>query len=167
MTAPTFVDSNVLVYARDAADPPRQTCAAAILRQLWDDRSGRLSVQVLNEFYVIATRKLSRPLSAEDAWRDVAAFSAWNPQPLDTVVLSAAREVELRYKLNWWDCLIVAAAQAQGCSTVLSEDMQDGMTLSGMRIRNPFVPSASEPAGAAYAVGMPPRRRTRRSRMAA
>ena len=149
MNAPIFVDTNVLVYARDAAAPVRQETSARWVRDVWQARSGRISTQVLSEYYVTVTRKLRPGLPAADAWDDVTAFMAWRPQPLDAGVLERGREIELRYRLGWWDCLIVAAAQVQGCAMLLSEDLQHGARYGTVVVRNPFGDTVAEP-GAHY-----------------
>jgi predicted nucleic acid-binding protein len=152
MTAPVFVDTNVLLYARDASEPTKQPLAARWMASLWRDRTGRTSMQVLCEYYVNATRKLRPGLAPEVAWDDVRALMSWQPQALDAAVLEMGRELERRYRLGWWDCLVVAAAQSQGCALLLSEDFQDGMKLGGLTVRNPFTLAAGE-AASAYAAG--------------
>ncbi len=144
MIAPVFVDSNVFVYARDTRDAVKQTRAAEWLSYLWRERAGRISTQVLSEYYVTVTRKLDPGLPPEEAWDDVQALLTWRPHPIDAAVLSRGREVELRYRLSWWDSLIVAAAQLQGCAVLLSEDMQDGAIYGDVTVRRPFPLAAHE-----------------------
>jgi predicted nucleic acid-binding protein len=166
MTAPVFVDTNVLIRARDAGEPLEQARAAEWLAYLWRRRAGRISTQVLSEYYTAVTRKLRPGLAKEEAWDDVQALSAWRPQAIDEGVLRRARDVEARYDLAWWDCLIVAAAQAQGCAVLLSADLQDGGIYGGVLVRSPFT-LALEEETAVYAVlpsavrGHPPRGRPR------
>jgi predicted nucleic acid-binding protein len=145
MSATIFVDTNVFVYARDPAHAQKQAMAAKWIDRLWREQSGRTSVQVLSELYVTLTRKLRPGLPADDAWEDVAALMAWNPAPLDREVLGRGREIVDRYKLNWWDSLIVAAAQLQDCDTLLTEDLQDGMCFGHVTVQNPFQRRVSEP----------------------
>lgn len=167
MTANVFVDTNVLVYARDAGEPTRQPRAAAWLEYLWREQLGRTSVQVLSEYYVTVTRKLDPGLPAADAWDDVRALFAWRPWPVDVTLLERGREIGLRHKLSWWDSLIVAAAEAQDCSLLLSEDLQDGGVYGGVTVRNPFALEVNE-AVARYASAArptsrhPPRGRPKR-----
>ena len=94
MTAPFFVDSNVLLYWRDASEPEKQAHASAWLARLWRERTGRISAQVLSEYYANATRKLRPRLSPDGAWDDVMALTAWRPQPIDVDVLARGREIE-------------------------------------------------------------------------
>jgi predicted nucleic acid-binding protein len=144
MTAPVFVDTNVLLYARDSGEPAKQPRAVDWLRQLWREQLGRTSVQVLSEYYVNVTRKLDPGLSREEAWDDVRALLVWRPQAVDSALLERGRDIEQRYRLSWWDCLIVAAAQVQGCALLLSEDLQDGAVYGGVTVRNPFTLAAGE-----------------------
>jgi predicted nucleic acid-binding protein len=138
MTASVFVDTNVFLYARDAGEPVKQPLAAAWLERLWREQLGRTSVQVLSEYYVNVTRKLDPGLPAGDAWDDVTALFAWRPQPIDDAVMRSAREIEKRHRLSCWDSLVVAAAQIQGCTLLLSEDLQDGGVYGEVTVRSPF-----------------------------
>jgi len=159
MTALVFVDTNVLVYARDPRDAMKRSIASEWIRLLWNEERGRTSVQVLNEYYDVITRKYRPAVKHEDAWDDVRYhLSSWNPQPLDSEVLECAHDVEARYRLNWWDCLVVAAAQIQHCVLLLSEDMQDGADYGGVIVRSPFTLRIAEEAGA---YTLPPRRASR------
>ncbi len=144
MTAPVFVDTNVFVYARQAGESMKQPLAARWLERLWNEQTGRTSVQVLNEYYTTLTRKIKPPLSPAEAWDDVKSLIAWNPQSVDLELLHRGREIEQRYRLSWWDSLIVGAAQLQNCVLLLSEDLQDGAAYGAVTVRNPFTFSVSE-----------------------
>ena len=133
-----FVDTNVLLYARDASEPAKQALAAARLDELWQSRCGRISVQVLNEYFVNVTRKLDPGLSPEEAWDDIEALSVWYPQPLDMALLTRAYAAQRRYGLSWWDSMIIAAAEAAGCTRIFSEDLSDGASYFGITVENPF-----------------------------
>jgi predicted nucleic acid-binding protein len=148
MTVPVFVDTNVFVYARDASEPSKQPIAIEWLDHLWRDQSGRTSIQVLSEYYVTVTRKLSPGLHADDAWDDVETLLSWRPAETNSALLRRGREVEQRYRLSWWDSLIVAAAQLQACAVLLSEDMQDGATYGAVTVRSPFSLRVAEEASA-------------------
>ncbi|MGB0679224.1 MAG: PIN domain-containing protein [Polyangiales bacterium] len=113
------------------------------MRQLWEGRSGRISTQVLSEFYINATRKLSTPLAREDAWTVVDALSHWNPIAVDVALIAVARTVELRFGLSWWHALIIAAAQRAQCTVLLSEDLQHGQRFGAVTVRNPFLSMAA------------------------
>ncbi len=138
MSDNVFVDTNILLYSRDASEPAKQAIAVARLDELWRKRTGRLSVQVLNEYFVNATRKLQPGLPPEEAWDDIEALSAWNPQPLDMAILTRAYAVQRRYLLSWWDSMIIAAAEAAGCARILSEDLSDETSYFGITVENPF-----------------------------
>ena len=133
-----FVDTNVLVYAEDRAAGVKQAAAFAWLRELWLRRCGRLSTQVLHEFYVCATRKLGKPMPPGDARAEVRRYQLWHPWPNDHATVEAAWAVESRYKFSYWDALIVAAAQAQGCRYLLSEDLQHEQEIDGVTVIDPF-----------------------------
>jgi predicted nucleic acid-binding protein len=149
MTGPCFVDANVFVYAQDARDPRKHRRAAEWLDELWRTRLGRTSAQALSEFYATATRKLG--IAPGVAWEEAGRYFAWQPLPVDEVLLHRAHELEQRYRLSWWDAMIVAAAQLQNCALLLTEDLQDGMAFGGVVVRSPFAPAVGEPA-AQYAV---------------
>lgn len=139
MSAPTFVDTNVLVYSLDAGAGEKQSRAAAWMESLWRSGDGRVSSQVLHEFYVTVTRKLRPGLGRESAQAAIRDFTAWRPVPLDEAVLERAWHVEERYGFAFWDALIVAAAQAAGCGSLLTEDLQDGQRVEELTIVNPFL----------------------------
>ena len=139
MTALYFADTNLLIYARDPRrDPVKHQRARQWLEQLWRDRSGRLSTQVLNEYYTVVTQKLTPALSPEEAQTEIRTFFAWRPRALDTATIEQAWQVQGRYRFNWWDTLIVAAAQLSGCGQLLTEDLQAGQNLEGVVVVNPF-----------------------------
>lgn len=135
-----FVDTNVFVYARDDGEPWKRDRAREILARLWHSADGRLSQQVLIEFYATVTRKLRPGLPREEAIADVRELSTWNPVPPSLPLFEHAWQLEDRYGFSWWDSLIVAAALAQNCTTLLTEDLQDGLEIDGLRIVNPFSP---------------------------
>jgi predicted nucleic acid-binding protein len=164
MIAPVFVDTNILLYARDIREPVKQPRAAQWLDHLWREQLGRTSTQVLSEYYVNVTRKLKPGLPPEEAWDEVQALFAWNPQAIDADLLSRARMVERRHQLSWWDSLIVAAAQAQGCAILLTEDLNDSAVYGGVKVRNPFSLSVAEGAAEYSAATVVSRRTPRRGR---
>jgi predicted nucleic acid-binding protein len=140
MTAPVFLDTNILVYARDAGETAKQPRAAEILRRLWETRAGRVSSQVLQEYYVTVTRKLRPGLSRADARADVTAFQAWQPHSPGLATFRRAWDIEDRFGFSWWDSLVIASALETGARLLLSEDLQHDQTLSGLRVLNPFHP---------------------------
>ena len=133
-----FVDTNVLVYARDSSEVEKQPLAHEWMRELWARRCGRTGVQVLNEYFVTVTQKLDPGLPEESAWADIEDLFVWEPVAVDPNLLSQARPLADRFGLAWWDALIVAAAQAGDCRYLLTEDLQDGQDLNGIEVVSPF-----------------------------
>lgn len=138
MTDLVFVDTNIFIYAKDDSDQEKRASAREWLEVLWREVRGRTSIQVLSEYYTALTQKTRFKVSRDDAWGDVCELLEWKPQELDVEVLVQARNLEGRFLVNWWDCLIIAAAQVQGCTLLLTEDMQDGQRFDGLIVRNPF-----------------------------
>ena len=138
MTDPVFVDTNVLVYARDASEPVKQPAASLRLERLWRNRSGRVSTQVLSEYYVTVTQELDPGMPTEAARRDVRNFIAWDPLPVGPALIQPAWSLQDRFSLSYWEALIVGAAQITDCGLLLSEDLQDGQRFDGITVVNPF-----------------------------
>lgn len=139
MSESVFVDTNVLVYARDASEPEKQKAAAGWMEFLWRSRAGRASMQVLHEFYVTVTQKLQPGMDREAARKDVRNLLAWNPALPDAALLETAWSLQDRYGLSWWDALIVSAAQALECRYLLTEDLQDGQEFDELKVIHPFL----------------------------
>jgi predicted nucleic acid-binding protein len=135
---PVFVDTNVLVYAWDDADPAKQERASDWIDHLWDEGSGRLSFQVMQELYVTLTRKLAPGLNPEETRAYIRDLMAWRPVSIGPLVLEHAWSVEQRYGISFWDALIVAAAGSASCETLLTEDLQHDAVLEGVRVVSPF-----------------------------
>jgi predicted nucleic acid-binding protein len=131
-----FLDSNVLLYALDGAHPSRQRHAAAWLQHLWEHGSGRLSWQVLHEFYWNATRKLGLGTALARGW--VEAFALWRPVEASPGLVALAWEWQDRAHLAYWDALILAAALRSGAAYLLSEDFQAGRRFGACAILDPF-----------------------------
>lgn len=138
MSDNVFVDTSILLYARDASEPSKQPVAASLVADLWESGKGRISVQVLNEFFVNVTGKLEPGLPAEEAWDEIESLMAWNPVALDMPLISRAFSAHRRYGLSWWDSMIVAAAEASNCSRILSENLSPNKTYFGITVINPF-----------------------------
>lgn len=136
MTAPVFVDTNVLIYAVDLADPRKQRLAKKWLNELWKGRMGRLSFQVLQEFYVKVSQK--GLATVDEARAEVRDLTAWHPVSVNGDLLRRSWEIQDRYRLSFWDALIVAAAKTSACHHLLTEDLQDGQNLDGVLVVSPF-----------------------------
>jgi len=135
---PTFVDTNVLVYAYDADAGAKHRRAQSHLQHLWEDESGLMSTQVLQEFYVTATRKLSRPLPRRTAREVVATYGSWPVHRPNVDDIAAASELEERHQLSFWDALIIVSARRSGAQSLLTEDLQDGRRFDGLEVVSPF-----------------------------
>jgi predicted nucleic acid-binding protein len=137
MTATSFLDTNILIYSisSDARERTKREIAIALLAQ----RDNALSVQVLQEFYVQATRS-TRPnaISHEAAVGLVRSWLRFPVQDMTASILNAALGIKAAHRLSYWDAAIVAAARALGCREVLSEDMAHGREIDGVVIINPF-----------------------------
>jgi predicted nucleic acid-binding protein len=134
----TFVDTNVLLYAHDASETEKQPIARALLEGLWADRSGVLSTQVLQEFYIVATRKFKPPMRRSEARELVALYATWPVVQVDVELILDATALEERAQLSFWDALIVEAARRGGAARIVSEDLQDGRRIANIPIEDPF-----------------------------
>ena len=140
MTAPLlFLDTHVLLYGIDDLDPVKRDRAQGWLAACWRRQCGRVSTQVMNEFYWNARRKFSSRLTTEEARMIVRRYQNWNPWQLDQNTVETAWEAESRWQLSYWDSLMVAAAQQQGCTVLLTENLQHDQRFDGLRVVNPFV----------------------------
>jgi predicted nucleic acid-binding protein len=136
MTGPYFVDTDVLVYADDVRDPRKRDVARELLRRLLADRSGKLSLQVLQEFFAAATGKLG--LAAVDARRRIEILSHLDVIRLDVDDVLGAIDLHRLHDISIWDALIVRAAVIAGCRTLYTEDLQDGRRFESLQVVNPF-----------------------------
>ncbi|MEW5981843.1 MAG: PIN domain-containing protein [Acidobacteriota bacterium] len=138
MSGRTFVDTNVLIYAHDTDAGRKREIARALLQDLWVERAGVLSTQVLQEFYVNATRKIRTPLPKPAARSVVHSYSPWCGVGITAEVLAAAFDIEDSASIGFWDALIVASAVRSGADRILSEDLNTGQAIAGVTIVNPF-----------------------------
>jgi predicted nucleic acid-binding protein len=145
-TGRAFVDTNVLLYAYDRSAGAKHEIAQRLIAGLWDSRTGVLSGQVLQEFYVNVTRKLVRPLRPAAARSIITTYAAWPVHLLTPDDIVEASSLGQRHSVSFWDALIVVAASRLQAVRILTEDMQDGRVIAGVRIENPFR-AAEEPAG--------------------
>jgi predicted nucleic acid-binding protein len=136
MTAPVFVDTNVLIYAVDETNQKKHEAARLWRAELWKSRRGRISFQVLQEFYAKVAQKW--PAARQQAQAEVSNLLAWRPLAVDAEVLEQAWKIQERYQLSFWDSLIVAAAKTASCRYLLTEDLQADQDLDGVIVINPF-----------------------------
>lgn len=133
-----FIDTDVLVYAHDTASGDRHVKARDLLRQLWEEGTGALSTQVLQEFYAVATGRLKPPMAWAEARRIVADYSEWCVVDTDALLIVSASDLEERHTLSFRDALIVEAALRADAATLVSEDLRDGRVFVDLTVRNPF-----------------------------
>lgn len=139
MIEKTFVDSNVLIYAHNLDAGRKQQRAAEQLTTLWDAHAGRLSTQVLQEFYVNVTQKIRAPLSRSAAREVVRNYATWVESWITPATVVRASEISETWHISFWDGMIVAAAEQDQAALLLSEDLNHGQVIAGVRIVNPFV----------------------------
>ena len=137
-TVKTFVDTNILVYAYDRGAGDKHVMARTAIGRLWEEGSGALSTQVLQEFYVNVRRKSQRPISITSARSLVADYMAWDPVVNDGTSILEAMDAERHHKISFRDALIVVAAQKCEADVILSEDFSHGQKYGSVRVQNPF-----------------------------
>lgn len=137
MTEPIFVDTNVWVYAVDAAAPDKRTRALEAIAPA-PGRDLVVSTQVLTEFYAVVTRKLAVPVTADDAEAMVRQLSVLPVVAIDSSLVVSAITGSREWQISIWDALILRAAEVAGCRRVLSEDLADGTTYGSVVVENPF-----------------------------
>jgi predicted nucleic acid-binding protein len=134
-----FVDTNILVYAYDRDAGAKRDQAKDLISGLWENRSGVISTQVIQEFYITLTRKIPNTLSNASARKVIRSFLAWEMAINDIPIILHAMEIEENHRISFWDALIIAAAYTKNCSTILSEDLNHHQTIEGILITNPFL----------------------------
>ena len=133
-----FLDTNILVYAYDISSGKKHNTARNIVTDLWNSRTGALSVQVLQEFFVSITKKIPNPLDVKTASDIIRDFLLWEIIDNDGELLLAAMDIQARYLYSFWDSLIIAAAVKSGASVLLTEDLKNGQIIEDVMIKNPF-----------------------------
>ena len=134
-----FVDTNILVYAYDVDATDKHSRAQEAILNLWQSRTGVLSTQVLQEFYVTVTAKLAQPLDHQRALQLVRDFASWPVHVNTPDDIVAGAEIAQRAQLSFWDGLIINAAKQAGVRRIFSEDLQAGRKIEGILVVNPFV----------------------------
>lgn len=134
-----FVDTNILVYAYNLDEEEKHPRASTLIKELWEQGTGVLSLQVLQEFYVTVTQKIEKPISSDQAKQIIEDYaSAWEIVEPSVKTLLAALEAKDKHQFHFWDALIFAAAKEVGAQIVYSEDFQHGREIEGLRFINPF-----------------------------
>jgi len=138
MSDVVFVDTNILIYAHDVDAGAKRSRAAEKLRQLWESGAGRLSVQVLQEFYVNVTQKLATPVARSTAREVVSSYGAWIREPTTAETVTRAIDIVGLAQISFWDALIVASAEQVAATYIYSEDLNPGQTIAGVTVVNPL-----------------------------
>lgn len=138
MSAKPFVDTNIVLYAYDKAAGVRHETARLLVQALWQMGGGVLSVQVLQEFYVNVTRKVRQPLSPAAARGILRNYGVWHVEQARCEAVLRASEIQERYQIAFWDALIVVTAVQGGADIWLSEDLNAGQMIKGVRVINPI-----------------------------
>jgi len=138
MTGPTFVDSNILIYAHDLDAGPKQVVAAARIAELWQAGDGVLSTQVLQEFYVNVTQEIKRPLSRISAREVIRDYIPWVRSTITGNTVVRGSEIAEVWQISFWDAMVLAAAEQSAAAQLLTEDLNHGQLIAGIRIENPF-----------------------------
>jgi predicted nucleic acid-binding protein len=135
---PSFVDTNILVYAEDRDAKEKHAVSRDLVVQLWNTRDGVLSVQVLQEFYVTVTRKLKRPLTSSKALEIVEEYLTWTVVENTGHLLTEAIVLQQKAQLSFWDAMVVRAAIEANCKYLYSEDVNVDRRYGSLIVVNPF-----------------------------
>jgi len=133
-----FVDTNVLMYAHDSTAGTKHRRARTLIAELWNSGGGVLSTQVLQELCINLRRKAGRPLSMEETRRVIQDYLSWEIVVNTGESILQALEIEGRYKISFWDALIIQAAESAGADILYSEDLARGQKYGSVRVVNPF-----------------------------
>jgi predicted nucleic acid-binding protein len=134
-----FVDTNILVYAHDRSAGVKHQRAQALVERLWDSGEGALSTQVLQELCINLRRKAGNPLSVDEVRLLIRDYVTWEVVTNSPAAILKALEIEVRYKISFWDALIVQAAEETGASILYSEDLAAGQRYGALRVVNPLI----------------------------
>jgi predicted nucleic acid-binding protein len=133
-----FLDTNILVYANDTSFPEKQVRARRLISGLIASGRGCISTQVLAEFWVTVTRKLTKPLTVELARQQIALFNGFTIVPVDHAIFLDALALQERYIISFWDAQILATARRAGCAELFTEDLREDGAYGEIRVINPF-----------------------------
>ena len=138
MSGKVFIDTNILIYAHDLDAGNKHSLAREIVKNLWEQRTGVLSTQVLQEFYINVTRKIPSPLSLMEAREIIRSYLCWEIKEISALSVIRASEIEEQYHISFWDALVIVAAHTAKADKILTEDLNQGQMIEGIRIENPF-----------------------------
>ena len=138
MSDKCFVDTNILVYAHDLGTGAKHERARTLIEKLWSSGGGVLSTQVLQELCINLRRKSARPLSVEETRRLIEDYASWDVVVNTAESVLQALTIESRYKISFWDALILQAAGSSGATVLYSEDLGEGQTYGSVRVVTPL-----------------------------
>lgn len=138
MTDKQFVDTNILVYAHDKGAKNKHETARDLIGALWESNSGVISTQVVQELYVTIVRKTAKPLKPKHAQRLVLEYLKWDVVVNTGESIIQAFDIESRYRISFWDALVVQAANSAGAKILYSEDLNHEQNYDGVQVINPF-----------------------------
>jgi len=138
MSDKIFVDTNILIYAHDIDSGLKHDTAVKVITDLWERANGILSNQVLQEFYIVVTKKMPKPTSLPEARVIIKNYLKWQIEENNSNSILRASEIQKKHNISFWDALIVTAAEQAGAAKILTEDMNSGQTIEGVLIENPF-----------------------------
>jgi predicted nucleic acid-binding protein len=134
-----FVDTNILVYAHDLSAGAKRAKARDLILGLWDSQAGCLSVQVLQEFYVSVTQKVTIPVDTGEAASIIQELATWRVHAPGARDVLKAIELQQQYHMAFWDAMILNSAAQLGCKVIVSEDFNPGRSYGGIQATNPFL----------------------------
>jgi len=131
-----FLDTSILIYSLDSSNPRKKTISRKYLRKCTEENCGVISTQILQEFFIVSTRKMGvEPLTAKSL---VHSFQNFETVLVTPEIIESAVDCHILNRISFWDALVVVAAESSKCDVVLTEDMNDGQIIRGVRIHNPF-----------------------------
>ena len=143
MSVKVFLDTNILLYTASAN--PQESPKKEVAKRLLERDDIGLSVQVLQEFYVNATQKISTPIPHDIAVKFIVGFTRYTIASVSIELMGAALKIKTRYQISYWDAAIVAAAQELRCTTLCTEDLNPGQKFGKLQVLNPFDPKVKLP----------------------
>lgn len=138
MSDKTFIDTNILIYAHDRDADEKHLIAKKVIEDLWENKKGVLSIQVLEEFYVNVTKKILKPIAKKEAREIIQEYFSWEIIVINSEMVLQASHIEEKQKISFWDGLIMAAAYQGKASFLFSEDLNHGQKFENVLIQNPF-----------------------------
>ncbi len=134
-----FVDTNILVYAHDRSTGAKHDRARQLIERLWSSGEGVLSTQVLQELCINLRRKIARPISVEEVRQLIQDYMSWEIVVNTAESVIRALEIEVRYKISFWDTLVLHAAESAGAAILYSEDLSAGQSYGSIQVVNPLL----------------------------